>query len=374
MNDELRALFPITKNAVYLNHAAVSPLSTPAIDAITRQLQDISQHGSVNFRTWVATKERCRWRLASLMGARPEQIAFMRNTSDALSTIANGLTWKPSDNIVTFRGEFPSNIYAWLRIRNTYGVEIRMCEELDGRVDPDELISLIDENTRIVAISHVQYASGYRSDLARIGRAARAVDALLVADLIQSLGVQPVNVDDDLIDAAAWACHKWLMGPEGIGAIYLSDRARSRIEPTLVGWISVPDPENHLDHDQGWKPGALAWETGTGPSALFYGLEASLELLQSFEPGHIRDHLTGLANYLADGLKQKGYRLISSRESGEESQIVCAWPKTGTTAYELFRQLKAQNIVTAPRGNGLRIAPHIYNTKEDIDRLIVALP
>lgn len=374
MNDELRALFPITKNAVYLNHAAVSPLSTPVVDAVNRQLHDISEHGSVNFRTWVATKERCRRRLASLMGARPEQIAFLRNTSDALSSIANGISWRSTDNIVTFRGEFPSNIYAWLRLRDTFGVEVRMCEERDGRVDPDELTGLIDENTRIVTISHVQYASGFRTGLAGIGRAARAVDALLVVDLIQSLGIQPVNVDDDLIDAAAWACHKWLMGPEGIGAIYLSDRARSRIEPTLVGWISVPDPENHVDHAQGWKPGALAWETGTGPSALFYGLEASLELLASFEPEQIRNYVSGLANYLAERLVEKSYRLISSREPGEESQIVCVWPKMGNTPYELFRMLKAKGIVTAPRGNGLRIAPHIYNIEADIDRLIEVLP
>ncbi|MEO6391498.1 MAG: aminotransferase class V-fold PLP-dependent enzyme [Pyrinomonadaceae bacterium] len=374
MNDEIRALFPVTRELVYLNHAAVSPLFTPAVEAINRQLQDISNHGSLNFRDWIATKERCRRRLATMTDARPEQIAFMRNTSDALSSIANGLHWQTGDNIVTFRGEFPSNIYPWLRIRDAYGVEVRMCEERDGRVDPEDLISLIDSKTRVVAISQVQYASGFRSNLAEIGQAARAVDALLVVDLIQSLGVQPVQVEADLIDAGAWACHKWLLGPEGIGAIYLSDRARARIDPTLVGWISVPDPENHLDHDQGWKGGALPWETGTGPAALFYGLEASLELIQSFTPGEILSYLISLCARLEEGLLNKGYRLINSREPGEESQIVCVWPKEGTTAFELFRGLKKQGIVTAPRGHGLRLAPHFYNNFADIDRVLEALP
>jgi selenocysteine lyase/cysteine desulfurase len=374
MNDELRALFPITKNAVYLNHAAVSPPPLTALAAINEQLQDIAQNGSINFRAWVATKERCRQRLATMIAARPEQIAFMRNTSDALSSIANGLAWQPGDNIVTYRGEFPSNVYPWLRTRDAFGVELRMCDGREGRVDVDALLSLIDERTRVVAISHVQYASGYRADLRRLGTAARAVDALFVVDLIQSLGVLPVDVNADLIDAAAWACHKWLLSPEGIGAVFLSDRARERVQPTLVGWISVPNPEDYLNYEQGWKSGTLPWETGTGPSALFYGLEQTLALLQGFDSGEIENYLLSLTSHLCDGLAVKGYRLASSRDAGEASQIVCFQPKPDTTAMALFHQLKAQRIVTAPRGNGLRIAPHIYNTREDIEKLLEALP
>jgi selenocysteine lyase/cysteine desulfurase len=374
MNDELRALFPITKTAVYLNHAAVSPPPVTALAAINEQLQDIAQNGSINFRAWVATKERCRQRLATMISARPEQIAFMRNTSDALSSIANGLAWEPGDNIVTYRGEFPSNVYPWLRIRDALGVELRMCEERESRVDVEELLSLLDERTRVVAISHVQYANGYRADLRRLGAAARAVDALFVVDLIQSLGVLPVDVNADLIDAAAWACHKWLLAPEGIGALFLSDRARERVQPTLVGWISVPNPEDYLNYEQGWKDGTLPWETGTGPSALFYGLEQSLTLLQGFKPGQVEGYLLSLTDQLCERLTEKGYRLLSSRAPGEASQIVCVEPKPGTTAMALFHELKTIRIVTAPRGNGLRIAPHIYNTKEEIEKLIEALP
>ena len=143
-------------------------------------------------------KEQARKLAAEMIGARPEQIAFMRNTSDGLSTVANGLRWSPGDNLVTFRNEFPSNIYPWLRLRDAFGVEVRMCEERDGRIDLDELIGLIDSKTRVVAISHVQYASGFRADLERIGRAARAHDALLVVDVIQAMGVMPTNVEAEL--------------------------------------------------------------------------------------------------------------------------------------------------------------------------------
>src|SRR5258708_3575837 len=120
MNSKLRALFPITKGSNYLNHAAVSPPPTPTIEAIKAQLDDVSENGSVNYRSWVATKERARKLAANMIGARPEQIAFTRNTSDGLSTIANGLSWRPGDNVVTFKNEFPSNIYPWLRLRQPF--------------------------------------------------------------------------------------------------------------------------------------------------------------------------------------------------------------------------------------------------------------
>src|SRR6185436_1078175 len=164
MTPEVRALFPITERCNYLNHAAVSPLPTPTLRAVESQLRDVHENGSAGFRNWLATKEQARELLANLLGARPEQVAFVRNTSDALSTVANGLTWKPGDNIVTFSREFPSNIYPWLRVRDVLGVEVRMCEERGGRIDLAELEKLIDRNTRVVAISQVQYASGFRID------------------------------------------------------------------------------------------------------------------------------------------------------------------------------------------------------------------
>src|SRR5688572_22130147 len=214
MNEQLRALFPVTARYNYLNHAAVSAPPTPTINAIQSYLADVSENGSINFKSWLATKERARRLLAELLGARPEQVAFMRNTSDGLSTVANGLKWRTGDNLVTFRNEFPSNIYPWLRLREAFGVEVRLCQEGEGRIDLDELIGLIDSHTRVVSISHVQYASGFRADLQRLARAARAHDALLVVDVIQSLGVLPLDVESELVDVAAGACHKWLLTPE----------------------------------------------------------------------------------------------------------------------------------------------------------------
>jgi cysteine desulfurase/selenocysteine lyase len=374
MTPEIRALFPITERAVYLNHAAISPPPTTTIQAVEAQLRDVHENGSLNFQSWLAVKEEARELLARLLCARPEQVAFVRNTSDALSTVANGLAWKTGDNIVTFRREFPSNTYPWLRVRDAFGVEVRMCEERDGRVDLDELESLVDDNTRVVAISHVQFASGFRADLERLGRVARRHDALFVVDIIQALGVVPLDVEAEFVDVAAGAGHKWLLSPEGVGYLYLSDRARERIEPTLVGWVSVPNPEDYQNFDQGWNRGALAWETGTGPAALIHGFKVSLELLHECGPARIATYLDELSDHLCDRLQTKPYEVVSSRAPGEKSQIVCIRHRNGLSAMALYVHLKQRNIITAPRGDRLRIAPHLYNTLADVDQFIDALP
>ncbi len=374
MNEDLRALFPISERTVYLNHAAVSPPPVPTIQAVTAHLEDLARNGSLHYRRWVTVKESARKLMAAMLGARPEQIAFMRNTSDGLSTVANGLRWQAGDNIVTFRGEFPSNIYPWLRLREAYGVEVRFCEERNGRIDLDEFIELIDGRTRIVAISWVQYASGFRADLERLGRAARAHDALLVVDVIQALGVLPIDVEAELVDVAASACHKWLLTPEGVGVLYLSDRARERIEPTLVGWVSVRDPEDYSNFEQEWSEGALAWETGTAATALLHGLEASLKLLHETGIESIAAHLNDLTDYLCEGLRARDYEIVSSRSESEKSQIVCIRHNGEHTAKALYAHLQQQNIIVAPRGERLRISPHMYNNAYEIDALINALP
>src|ERR1051325_11480227 len=183
MTPELRALFPVTERLIYFNHAAISPPPIPTILAIEAQLKDVQENGSLNFRSWLAVKEDSRKLLANLLGARPEQVAFVRNTSDALSTVANGLNWRAGDNIVTFSREFPSNIYPWLRLRDVFGVEVRMCEEREGRIEFEEVASLVDSNTRVIAMSHVQFASGFRCNLEQLGQLARKHDALLVVDV-----------------------------------------------------------------------------------------------------------------------------------------------------------------------------------------------
>src|ERR1044071_2966073 len=374
MTPEVRSLFPLTERLIYFNHAAISPPPITSIRAVEAQLRDVHENGSTNFRSWLAVKEDARKLLSDLLAAKPTQVAFVRNTSDALSTVANGLSWRAGDNIVTFCREFPSNVYPWLRIRDVFGVEVRMCEERDGRIDLSELESMIDDHTRIVAISHVQYASGFRTDLPRLGQVARRHDALFVVDSIQALGVVPTDVEAEFIDVAAGASHKWLLAPEGVGYLFLSDRARERIQPTLVGWTSVPNPDDYLNFEQGWNRGTLAWETGTGPTALIHGFKASLELLTRFGVENAANYLEDLTDDLCERLKAKRYEVVSSRAPGEKSQIVCIRHPDGLSAMSLYHQLQARNIVTAPRLERLRISPHFYNTPAEVEEFVRLLP
>src|SRR5689334_12155888 len=173
MNNAIRSLFPVTENYVYLNHAAVSPLSTRVRGAMNHLVNDVTLNGSVSYYDWLETYERARAAAARLVNARPHEIAFMRNTSEAISTVANGLTWRAGDNIVTNNIEFPANVYPWMRVAEKYGATIKRAVERDGRIDADELLALVDERTRVVAISWVQFSSGFRSDLQRIGRFCR---------------------------------------------------------------------------------------------------------------------------------------------------------------------------------------------------------
>lgn len=374
MNQEIRVLFPATQKYTYLNSAAVAPLPTIAIDAVISQMRDVSEHGSAHYTDWIATKERARETIAKMLKVRADQIAFMRNTSDGFATVANGLPWKKGDNIVSFEKEFPANFYPWRRIRDKFGVELRLCPERNGRIDLDELTNLIDENTRLVAISAVQYGSGFHADLERIGKAAQAVDALFAVDIIQALGVVPFDLPAQNVDISSSASHKWLCSPEGCGILYLSDQARERVEPTLVGWISVDEPWDFEDTEQNFKPTALAWESGTGTTSLFYGLEQSTNLLFETGADRIQDYLEGLTDYLCELIAGKNYEIVSSRKKGEKSQIVCIKHLNGLLPTEIAKHLAEENIIISPRNDRIRIAPHFFNNREDIEKLAEFLP
>lgn len=374
MNEQIRSLFPALSRYTYLNSAAVAPIPTTSIDAVNTQLADVSMHGSNHYPEWLAVKNRARALAAGMLGVRADQIAFMRNTSDGFAAVANGISWQAGDNIVSYEKEFPANFYPWRMARDRFGVELRLCPDRDGRIDLDEFIGLIDQNTRLVSISSVQYGSGFRADLERIGRAARGVDALFAVDIIQGFGAHGYDLPSQLVDIASGASHKWLCSPEGCGLFYVSDRARERVEPAFVGWISVETPWDFADRAQPFRPNALAWESGTGTSSLFYGLEQSLKLLHDTGLDQIELYLEGLSDELCDGLASKDYDIVSSRRDGEKSAIVCVKHRGGEDPNKLAERLLADNIVVSPRNDVLRIAPHFFNNSEDIQTLIHALP
>ena len=373
MNNAIRSLFPITEQYVYMNHAAVAPLSTRVRDGMFALVEDVTRNGSVNYEEWCQTYERTRESAGRLVNATAHEIAFMRNTSDALSAVANGIDWREGDNVVTCNVEFPSNIYPWMRLAGERNIAMKFAEERSGRVDTDELLSKVDDRTRVVTISWVQFASGFRSDLARIGKFCRERDILFVVDAIQGLGGLKLDVARDYVDAFAADAHKYLLGPEGIALLYVSDRVIDRINPTVVGWTSVNNYEQYLDYRLDYREGAGRFECGTLNTAGVYGLGAGIDLFLEVGPEAIESYLLELGDYLAERLTSKGYEVVSPRGAGEASAIVTCKHERHTPR-DLYRLLREKNILTAPRLNRLRISPHFYNTREEVDALVDALP
>ena len=376
MNEHIRSLFPVTQQYVYMNHAAVSPLSTRVRDAMVGITDDVMRGGTANYDDWYRTYEAARTSAAHLVNAQPHEIAFMPNTSTAISAVANGLDLKPGDNVVTCDVEFPANVYPWKRLHEG-GVTIKLALERAGRIDPDELLSLIDDRTRVLTLSWVQFASGFRSDLARIGKACRARGVFFMVDAIQGLGALKLDVERDYVDAFAADGHKYLLGTEGAALLFVSDRAIDRIKPTIVGWTSVKnyDQFSHsgLDYKLDYREGALRFECGSLNTVGMYGLRAALDLFLETGPEKIEEYVLGLSDYLAQRLTARGYELVSPRNAGETSAVVTC-THTRHAPGDLFRVLRAKNIITAPRMNRLRISPHFYNTREEVDVLISALP
>ncbi|MCS6884482.1 MAG: aminotransferase class V-fold PLP-dependent enzyme [Acidobacteriota bacterium] len=372
----MRELFPITRNYIYLNHAAVAPYSTRVVDAIRRLVDDITVNGSVNWHSWTETLKRCRKLYAELVGAKDGQIAFVRNTSDGISAIANGFNWKKGDNVVSCDIEFPANIYPWMNLASK-GVELRLAKSRDGRIEAEDVFELIDERTRVVSLSWVQYSSGFRADIATIGRFCRAREILFVLDAIQGLGALKLDVEAACIDAFAADAHKFLMGPEGLGILYLSDRAMQKVTPSIVGWMSVKDWWRCFDEDFKYRmellPNALRFECGTPNTLGAFGAEAAVQLILEVGPQKIEDYLLDLCAYLSTRLQEIGFEIVAApRNRKEASSIVCCKHKV-LSAENLCRQLEREKIITAYRCGSLRISPHFYNDQSDIDRLIAAL-
>ena len=229
-----RHAFPVTESLIYLNHAGVAPLSRPAAEAMTRLAADALNFGSFHYAEWLEAYEGLRVAAARLIGASPREIAIVKNTSEGIATVAMGIDWKPGDRIVVFREEFPANYLPWKKVE-ARGVHL---EWLSCTASPDE-IDAASKGARLLAISFVQYLGGYRADLGAIGEICRRRGCLFLVDAIQGLGAFPVDVERAHIDALAADGHKWLLGPEGCGILYVRQSRQDEIEPAEFGWTNV---------------------------------------------------------------------------------------------------------------------------------------
>ena len=373
MNDSVRGEFPVTGHYAYLNHAAVAPLPRRAIQRMADMAEDVSRTGDQHWADRNEEIERVRGLAARLLGARQtREVAFCENTSTGLSYIAEGFVdWQPGDNVIGACLDFPSNVYPWMRLAD-HGVEYRQVPERDGRIDDDEVLSRIDDRTRMLALSWVQYASGYRCDLARIGRFCRERGILLVVDVIQGLGALQLDVERDFVDVAVGSAHKWLLGPEGIALLYVSDRVLERVRPIRSGWRSMRDQTGWTEFRVDFNEGAKRLESGTLNAYGITALGASLEILLEAGMEEVERRVLSLTERAAAGLTRLGWQVISSRGQGETSGIVTA-VHSGQDPEETVRKLAGRGVIVAARAGRLRVSPHFYNTEEEVDRLLAEL-
>lgn len=370
---EYRSHFPITERYVYLNHASVSPPSIDVRDAMAHMLDGVTRYADRKFRDWEQSNEWARCCAARLVNAQAHEIAFVRNTSEALSVLANGVTWRPGDNVVSVAVEFPANIYPWSRLCRESQVEFRLQAAHAGWVDIDELLSRIDERTRLVTVSWVEFGSGQRLDIRRIGQLCRERDILFVVDAVQGLGALQLDVERDCVDAFAAGAHKFLLGPKGVALLYVSDRVLDRIRPTVVGWTAVRNYRDYLVHDLDYREGAARFEGGTLNEVGICGLGHSINLLLTAGPARIQEHLLSLNEYISRKLTDRGYDVFNSNRAAERSAIVVC-QHSERSAEEICAHLEAQNIVVSARLGQMRVAPHFYNSRDDVDAMIEALP
>lgn len=363
-----RDLFPSADTAIHLDHASVGPISSRVATAMSENAAAHATHGFDD--AWRSEIENVRAQTAWLVGSKPDNIAFTQNTSTGLSIAANGIAWRPGDNVVLPAHEFPSNYYPWLNLARQ-GVELRPADAPDGNASIAAIAAAIDEQTRLVTLSAVQYSNGHRYDLAAIGQLCRERGVLFAVDGTQAVGALMVDVEHTGIDVLAVSSHKWMLGPPGIGFVHLSDQALDHIQPSIVGWLSVTDPFL-FDYRLDLPRSAQKFEPGTENVIGTLGLGAAVSLLQDFGTAWVEDRILTLTNHICDEVRDRGFVVQSPRENRRGSGIVI-FSRAGTDPAILHSQLVAAGVKCAVRAGGIRFSPHYYNTIEEIDTAIAAL-
>ena len=367
----VRREFPIVDELVYLNSAATGPISTRCQQAMARQIDERARLGNRELGSWQRQGEKVRCKLADLINVDAAHIGFVKNTSDAISTVASGLRWNAGDNVVLAEGDFPSNYFPWLRAREA-GVELRFIRDRGGRTCVDDARELIDEHTRIVSLSFVRFDTGYRVDLAALGELCRSTQTLFMVDVIQGLGALRVNAPRCGINLLACGCHKWMLGPMGIGFLYADETALSQLEIGLLGWKNVADAFDLGDEVQ-LVAGARRFESGTENWSGLIGLGGALEVYAEVGYDAAETHVLALNEYLREGLHRISYEVLSPDGDAERSGVLICASATHSADVVANRLLDA-GIVVVPRGKGVRISPHYFNTRAEIDQLLEALP
>lgn len=366
-----RSEFPVTDRWAYFDHAAVAPLPRRSGDALRAWTDEQERNGVVNWLDWERKLEATRGRIARLLNAEADEIAFVGSTTQGIGLVAEGFPWRVGDSVVTAAEEYPSNIYPWMNLASR-GVGLRTVPSREGRVWVEDLAAAIDHTTRILTISHVEFASGFRNDLDTLAGLCRERGVALFVDAIQGLGPLTIDVKRTPIDFLAADGHKWLLGPEGAGLLFVRREWIERLRPLGVGWHSVVTPYTAPGIDFTLKSSAQRWEGGTFNMPGLQAFGASLELLMELGPEAVSSRILDRAERVRESARAAGWRVYGSSRPADLSGIV-ALERPGTDPDRFARELRGRGIALASRRGRIRVSPHVYNDDDDLGRLAEAL-
>jgi cysteine desulfurase / selenocysteine lyase len=369
--ERLRAEMPVVRKWAYLDHAAVSPVTAPAIGAMARWVTEVGEEGDTIWPKWSGQATEARQTAARLINADPEEVALITSTTAGINLVAEGLDWKPGDNVVTLDDEFPSNLYPWMHLGDL-GVETRLVPTENGRVDYDRLAGHCDDRTRVITVSWVGYSNGCRRNLPALCEIAGRCGALLFVDAIQGLGAFPLDVRATPIDFLAADSHKWMLGPEGAGFAYIRRDRLPLLRATGVGWNSVVQGSDYTHIELKLRETAARYEGGAKNMVGLIGMGASLALFESLGIANLAAAVLAITDYACEQVAKLGYRVVSPR-TGDEASGIISINMPGVDVAAVRRHCLDQGVALAYRAGRLRISPHAYNNEADIDRFVEAL-
>lgn len=365
--DVLRqAEFPVSERWAYFDHAAVAPLPRRSGDMLRAWAEEQERNGVVNWLDWERKLETIRGRCAELVGAHAGEIAFVNSTTHGIGLVAEGFPWREGDNVVTAEEEYPSNVYPWMNLADR-GVTLRTVPSRDGRVWVEDLAEAMDERTRVLTISHVEWSSGFRNDLDALGDLCRRRGIAFFVDAIQGLGPLTIDVSRTPIDFLCADGHKWLLGPEGAGLLYVRREWIERLRPLGVGWHSVVGSYN-APNDFTLKPSAQRWEGGTFNMPGLQAFGESLRLILEIGPEMVSRRILDLAASVRELARSAGWTVVGSTRPEDLSGIVAS-TRSDVDPEAFARRCRGERIALACRRGRVRISPHVYNNEDDLARL-----
>ena len=366
--------FPLSSELIYLNHAAVAPWPKRTSVAVSAFAQQNTVYGSAFYLDWLKKEAQLREQLQALLNAPCNtDIALVKNTSEALSFVAYGLDWQAGDNIVSSNEEFPSNRIVWQSLADQQ-VEFREADLSSAETPEDALFALVDEHTRLISISSIQFASGLRMNLERIGLFCKQHHILFCIDAIQSIGAVQFDVQKYQADFVMADGHKWMLGPEGLGVFYSSPAAREQLRLTQYGWHMMHDTHNYENKPWDIHPTAQRFECGSPNTLGIHALSASLSVLLDTGMATVERQVLANARYLMDAIQSHPrLELLTDASANLQSGIV-VFKHTQMTQQALYAHLQENHVVCAMRGGGIRFSAHFYNLPEELDAALALIP